>query len=99
MSEIIRRYYKKHFIEGSEDTRFIYTDPQGHFSEKSYKTLEECEEAIDETAEEKLTYLAFDTATDAETFRYFLTKEGYKTVGISYDDKRKLYKVSYCYYD
>ena len=96
MEQIIEYRYKNHFITGSDTARYVYIDPQGHFSAKSYSTLEECEAAIDEvTSERKLTYRGFDTYTDANLFYKFLIRYNFEVVGISHDTEHRIWKVSF----
>ena len=97
MEQIIEYRYKNHFITGSDTARYVYIDPQGHFSAKSYSTFEECEVAIDAVAyKQELTYRGFDTYADAEVFRKFLISYNFEVVGISHDTEYKLWKVHFC---
>ena len=96
MSQIIEEHYKGYFVTGSDAARYVYVDTHGHFSAKSYSTLEECESAIDEvTSGRELTFRGFDTYTDAWIFFKFLIKYDFEVGGISHDTEHGLWKVSF----
>ena len=97
MGQIIEYRYNNHFITGSDNARYVYIDPQGHFSSKSYSTLEECEAAIDAVSyKQELTYRGFDTYTDAELFRKFLISYNFEVVGMEQDIEHRIWKVHFC---
>ena len=45
------------------------------------------------TKETQYTHRGFDTQTDAETFKRFLTFEGYIGINIGFDDATQLWQV------